>query len=185
VVGVGSVGTDDSIVLLMGDHDDDPLFLQIKQAERSVLEPHAGPSVYRDQGQRVVTGQRLSQAASDILLGWVAIDGRNYYVRQLHDKKLSLDFSAMGRRALRLYGKVCGAALARGHARSGDPLAIAAYLGKSKKFDHAVAAFAVHYADKAEHDHATFSRALKSGELDRAAHGQGRHRTTEARTPND
>ena len=179
VVGVGSVGTDDAIVLLMGDRDDDPLFLQVKQAEQSVLEPHAGPSAYRDQGQRVVIGQRLSQAASDILLGWVAIDGRDYYVRQLRDKKLSLDFTAMGRRTLCLYGRACGAALARGHARSGDSLAISAYLGKSKKFDHAVAAFAGHYADQAERDHATFARAVESGELD---HSLGRSRSREGWT---
>jgi uncharacterized protein (DUF2252 family) len=166
VVGVGSVGTDDSIVLLMGDRDSDPLFLQIKQAEHSVLEPHAGPSAYQDQGQRVVCGQRLSQAASDIFLGWVQIAGRDYYVRQLRDKKGSLPVDAMDGRTLRLYGKACGAALARGHARSGDLLAVAAYLGKSKKFDHAVAAFAASYADQTERDHAEFVRALRSGELE-------------------
>jgi uncharacterized protein (DUF2252 family) len=171
VVGVGSVGTDDSVLLLMGDRDDDPLFLQVKQAEHSVLEPYAGASIYRDQGQRVVSGQRLSQAASDIFLGWVQIGGRDYYVRQLRDRKGSLDFGAMGARALRMYGKACGAALARGHARSGDPLAISAYLGRSKKFDHAVATFAMRYADQAQRDHTAFARALRSGELRRVAGG--------------
>jgi uncharacterized protein (DUF2252 family) len=173
VVGVGSVGTDDSIVLLMGDRDDDPLFLQVKQAEHSVLEPYAGASTYTDQGQRVVSGQRLSQAASDIFLGWVQIGGRDYYVRQLRDRKGSIAFGAMGHRALRLYGEACGAALARGHARSGDPLAISAYLGKSKKFDHAVATFAVRYADQTERDHKAFARALRSGELRPSPAGRG------------
>jgi uncharacterized protein (DUF2252 family) len=159
VVGVGSVGTRCWIALLLGKDDSDPLFLQIKEAEESVLEPQSGKSGYATHGQRVVEGQRLLQAASDILLGWVrtkGLDGigRDFYVRQLWDWKLSADIDTMPAEVLGIYAQLCGWTLARGHARSGDRIAIAAYLGSSDVFDKAIADFASAYADQNEHDYA-------------------------------
>ena len=129
VVGVGSVGTDDAVVLLLGDSDRDPLFLQVKEAQASVLERFAGRSRYANRGQRVVAGQRLTQAASDIFLGWTRLEQRDYYVRQLRDMKGSVTIDRLSADELAEYAHACGDALAGGHARSGDPVAIAAYLG--------------------------------------------------------
>ena len=157
VVGVGSVGTRSWIAFLVGRTDDDPLFLQVKEASRSVLEPHGEPSPYANHGQRVVEGQRLLQASSDILLGWLAapdLQGveRHFYVRQLWDGKLSPDYEAMGPRELAVFAELCGRTLARGHARSGDPVAIAAYLGESDAFDRAIATHAHAYAEQVDLD---------------------------------
>ena len=160
VVGVGSVGTDDAIVLLLGDSAQDPLFLQVKQAQASVLEPAAGASRYRNHGQRVVAGQRVTQAASDIFLGWTAIEQRHYYVRQLRDMKASVPIEKLSAAELRDYAGGCGAALADGHARSGDPVAIAAYLGKGSAFERAIGRFASEYADQAEQDYGRFVESM-------------------------
>jgi uncharacterized protein (DUF2252 family) len=165
VVGVGSVGTDDGIVLLLGDSDSDPLFLQVKQAEASVLEPFAGASRYANQGQRVVEGQRLMQAASDIFLGWTRIAGRDYYVRQLRDMKGSIPVDKLTGSELVDYARACGAVLARAHARSGDPVAIAAYLGGGEAFERAITRFAVAYADQTDRDHQRMLKAIRAGEL--------------------
>jgi uncharacterized protein (DUF2252 family) len=157
VVGVGSVGTRAWIVLLLGRDSNDPLFLQAKEAQRSVLEPHVGASPYRNHGRRVVEGQRLMQAASDVFLGWVATKGldgerRSFYVRQLWDGKGAAEVERMSPPDLALYGSLCGEALARAHARSGDRVGIAAYLGKGEVFDKALARFAEAYADQNERD---------------------------------
>ena len=171
VVGVGSVGTRAWIVLLLGRNESDPLFLQVKEAQASVLEPHLGRSDFRNHGRRVVEGQRLMQAASDIFLGWVhnpeGTDGvaRDFYVRQLWDWKTSVDIEAISPRGLELYGKACGWTLARAHARSGDRIAIASYLGKSDVFDRAVADFAIAYADLNERDYAALREAVDSGRI--------------------
>ena len=166
VVGVGSVGMRCYIVLLSGRDDDDALFLQIKQAERSVLEAHLPASEYANHGQRVVTGQRLMQAASDILLGWQrGSDGRDYYWRQLRDMKGGANVAAMTASMLRSYAALCGWTLAHGHARSGDQVQIAAYLGRSDQFDRAIAAFATAYADQTERDHAVLVAAVRSGRV--------------------
>ena len=172
VVGVGSVGTRAWIVLLLGRDDGDPLFLQVKEAQRSVLEPHLGASEFKHHGRRVVEGQRLMQATSDILLGWVHttewIDGvdRDFYVRQLWDGKGSLTVDVMDPTALCGYAELCGWALARAHARSGDPIAIGAYLGKGTTFDTAMAAFAERYADQNEQDYATLRTAADDGRIE-------------------
>jgi uncharacterized protein (DUF2252 family) len=156
VVGVGSVGTRCWIVLMLGRGTADPLFLQIKEAEASVLSRFVGAGRYANQGQRVVAGQRLMQASSDILLGWqrndAGLDGKphDFYVRQLRDWKFSLDIEDLMLRGMRLYGHLCGWTLARAHARSGDRIAIAAYLGGSDPFDQAVTESAVAYADQNE-----------------------------------
>ena len=165
VVGVGSVGTDDGLVLLLGDSDSDPLFLQVKQAEASVLEPFAGASAYGNHGQRVVEGQRLMQAASDIFLGWTRIGDSDYYVRQLRDMKGSIPVDKLAAPELVDYARACGAVLARAHARSGDPVAIAAYLGGGDVFDRAMSQFAVAYADQTDRDHQRMLEAMRSGEL--------------------
>ncbi len=171
VVGVGSVGTRCWIVLMLGRDDSDPLFLQVKEAERSVLSPAAGTSKFANEGQRVVAGQRLMQASSDIFLGWIrnpaGIDGRShdFYVRQLRDWKFSLNIDAMVPPGMQLYGELCGWTLARAHARSGDRIAIAAYLGRSDAFDQAITRFAAVYADQNERDHAALSRAAASGQI--------------------
>ena len=147
VVGVGSVGTRAWIALLTGREDTDPLFLQMKEAQPSVLEPFLGPSEFSNHGQRVVTGQRLMQAASDIFLGWVhveaGLDGesRDFYVRQLKDWKGSVELDSMEPAGLLAYGRVCGWTLARAHARSGDRIAIASYLGGGDSFDRALLEF--------------------------------------------
>lgn len=169
VVGVGSVGTRAWVVLFTGAADDDPLFLQAKEAQASVLEPYAGASRYRNHGRRVVEGQRLMQAASDIFLGWcpaVGLEGRrDFYVRQLWDWKRSAEVERLSPRALEVYARMCGWTLARAHARSGDRVAIAAYLGAGDSFDQAMAAFAESYADQNERDHAALLAAIESGRL--------------------
>ena len=171
VVGVGSVGTRCWIVLMLGRDESDPLFLQVKEAEASVLSRFVGASKYHNQGQRVVAGQRLMQAASDIFLGWqrteAGLDGqhRDFYVRQLRDWKFSMPIETMVPRGMRLYGQLCGWTLARAHARSGDRIAIAAYLGSSDVFDQAITRFAAAYADQNEHDHKALVDAVASGRI--------------------
>jgi uncharacterized protein (DUF2252 family) len=171
VVGVGSVGTRCWIVLLLGRDGMDPLFLQVKEAGPSVLAPYTGPGRYKHQGRRVVEGQRLMQAASDVFLGWLSAEGldgqeRDFYVRQLWDGKGSVEIEGMDAEALRLYATLCGGTLARGHARSGDRIAIAAYLGRGEAFDRAMCEFAEDYADQNEKDYAAFAAAADSGRLD-------------------
>jgi uncharacterized protein (DUF2252 family) len=171
VVGVGSVGTRAFVVLMLGRDSGDPLFLQAKEAQRSVLEPYTEPSAFENQGERVVQGQRLTQAASDILLGWVkatGIDGkqRDFYVRQLWDQKGSAKVENMTPQALSTYAEICGTTLAHAHARSGDRIAIAAYLGKSDSFDKAVASFAEAYADQNEKDYAALESAVADGRVE-------------------
>ncbi len=168
VVGVGSVGTQAWILLMEAEDDLDPLMLQAKQAERSVLAAYAGDSQYDNQGERVVSGQRLMQAASDIFLGWqrttVPGFGRtDYYLRQLRDWKYSAPIERMGPAEMADYGELCGWTLARAHARTGDRFAIAAYLGGSAKFEQAVADFGVSYADQTVRDHAALAEAVASG----------------------
>ncbi|MDX6607520.1 MAG: hypothetical protein QOD14_2060, partial [Solirubrobacterales bacterium] len=170
VVGVGSVGTDAWIVLLIGRDAADPLFLQVKQAERSVLEPYSHPSRFKNQGRRVVEGQRLTQAASDEFLGWLSFEGvdgrqRDFYVRQLWDGKGSVDFERMDVESMRIYAKLCGWTLARAHARSGDRIAIATYLGRGEVFDRAICEFADAYAEQNQRDYDEFAAAVKSGRL--------------------
>jgi len=171
VVGVGSVGTRAFVVLMLGRDSGDPLFLQAKEAQRSVLEPYAEKSAFDNQGERVVQGQRLTQAASDILLGWVkatGIDGkqRDFYVRQLWDQKGSAKVENMTSAALTTYAEICGTTLAHAHARSGDRIAIAAYLGKSDTFDKAIAAFAETYADQNERDYEALKSAVDDGRVE-------------------
>ncbi|MHB1594309.1 MAG: DUF2252 domain-containing protein [Streptosporangiaceae bacterium] len=166
VVGVGSVGTRDYVVLLQGRDTSDPLFLQIKEATASVYESYLGKSRYRQHGERVVQGQRMMQAASDIFLGWTrGPDRRHFYWRQLRDMKGTPQVESMRPVALAFYARICGWTLARAHARSGDPVAIAAYLGGSDAFDTSIADFAVRYADQNEQDYAEFVRAIRSGKL--------------------
>ncbi len=171
VVGVGSVGTRCWILLLLGRDGNDPLFLQIKEAQASVLEPYLGKSEYSNHGQRVVAGQRLMQTTSDIFLGWVhspeTLDGapRDFFVRQLWDWKTSVDLDTILPKGLELYGEVCGFLLARAHARSGDRVAIASYLGKGDTFDRSLAEFAVAYADQNERDYATLKKAADEGRI--------------------
>ena len=170
VVGVGSVGTRAWIMLMLGRDNADPLFLQFKEAEASVLEPFLGSSEYEQHGQRVVEGQRLMQAAGDIMLGWVRtsdVDGveRDYYVRQLWDAKGSALVETMNPTALTYYARVCGRTLARAHARAGDSVAIAAYLGRGASFDRALAEFAEAYADQNERDYAAVTEAVESGRI--------------------
>jgi uncharacterized protein (DUF2252 family) len=170
VVGVGSVGKRAYVVLLEGRDENDPLFLQIKEAGASVLEGHIISSTYEHHGHRVVVGQRLMQAASDIFLGWFrGKGGRDFYWRQLKDMKGSANVEGMASDELVLYAGLCGWTLARAHARSGDRLQIAAYLGKSERFDVAIADFAQAYADQTERDHAALCVAVKSGKVTAAA----------------
>ncbi len=165
VVGVGSVGTMCMVALLMA-ADNDPLFLQIKQANASVLEPYAGKSLHNNHGQRVVVGQRLMQSASDIFLGWSqGHRGRHFYVRQLRDMKLSAIIEGFDDELLRTYAEACGWALARAHARSGDAAMISGYMGSSSMFDEAICDFAVDYADQAERDHKAFLKAVREGRV--------------------
>jgi uncharacterized protein (DUF2252 family) len=170
VVGVGSVGTRAWILLLHGRDAGDPLVLQAKEAEESVLAPYAGHSRYANQGQRVVEGQRLMQATSDILLGWDRIRGldarrRDFYVRQLWDGKFSPDVETMPDDRLEAYVRVCAWTLARGHARSGDRIAIAAYLGSKPVLDDALVEFARDYANQNERDHAALAEAVRTGRV--------------------
>jgi len=168
VVGVGSVGTRAFIVLLQGRDADDPLFLQVKEATASVLEDHLPKSRYRLHGARVVQGQRMMQAASDIFLGWTRglDDNRHYYWRQLRDMKGSVEVEAMAPFGLLFYARICGWTLARAHARSGDPVAIAEYLGEDAGFERAIADFSERYADQNEQDFQDFVAAVESGRLE-------------------
>ena len=171
VVGVGSVGTRAWVALMMGRDGQDPLFLQAKEAEASVLEPYVGESEFKNHGERVVEGQWLMQAASDILLGWLPAHGmdgqdRDFYVRQLWDGKRSVDVDNLPPKGLEIYGRVCGWALARAHARSGDRIAIGAYLGKGESFDQAIAEFSELYADQNELDYGRLADAAKSGRIE-------------------
>jgi uncharacterized protein (DUF2252 family) len=170
VVGVGSVGSRAWVLLLLGRDAGDPLVLQVKEAQASVLEPHLGASVYKQHGRRVVEGQRLMQATSDVFLGWVSADGpdgvrRDFYVRQLWDGKGSANLERAPADRLAAYAELCGATLARAHARSGDPLAIAAYVGRGGTFDHAMAEFAGRYADQNEQDFAALEAAADAGRI--------------------
>ena len=166
VVGVGSVGTVCSVLLLMGDRDvEDPLFLQLKQANASVLEPYAGASRYENHAQRVVIGQHLIQEASDIFLGWSRLQSRDFYFRQLRDMKFSTDLTALRPKALLGQAELCGAALARAHARTGDPAFISGYLGNRDLFDTAITAYAEAYADQVARDHAALLRAIRRGRI--------------------
>ncbi|MCX4675989.1 DUF2252 domain-containing protein [Streptomyces sp. NBC_01433] len=174
VVGVGSVGTRCWIVLLLGKDEGDPLFLQAKEADESVLAPHVGDSAHRTQGERVVAGQRLMQATSDIFLGWERVEGidgrrRDFYVRQLRDWKWVAAAEDMVPRGMRTFGALCGATLARAHARSGDRIAIAAYLGGGDAFDRALVTFAERYADQNERDHQRLVDAVHTGRLSATA----------------
>jgi uncharacterized protein (DUF2252 family) len=165
-VGVGSVGTVCAIGLFLA-ADDDPLFLQVKEANASVLEPYLGQSVHGNHGQRVVAGQRLMQSASDIFLGWTrSKDGRDRYVRQLRDMKMSAIIEDWDFDVLRIYARVCAQALARAHARSGDAAMISGYMGSSETFDDAVGEFAVEYADQNQRDYRTFVRAVREGRVE-------------------
>jgi uncharacterized protein (DUF2252 family) len=171
VVGVGSVGTRAWVLLMMGRDGQDPLFLQAKEAEASVLEPYVGESEFANHGERVVEGQWLMQASSDILLGWLpalGMDGkeRAFYVRQLWDGKRSVEIETLPPEGLEIYGRVCGWTLARAHARSGDRIAIAAYLGKGESFDQAIADFSERYADQNELDYGALADAAKSGRIE-------------------
>jgi uncharacterized protein (DUF2252 family) len=166
VVGVGSVGTVCSILLLMGDSDlEDPLFLQLKEAGPSALEPYAGVSVFSNHAERVVHGQHLIQEASDTFLGWSRLRSRDFYVRQLRDMKFSSDLTTLGPRAFLGQAELCGTALARAHARSGDPAQISGYLGEGDVFDRAIAEFAEAYADQTERDYRTLRKAIKQGRI--------------------
>ncbi|MDB5338001.1 MAG: hypothetical protein JWN70_3620 [Planctomycetaceae bacterium] len=165
VVGVGSVGTRCFIALFMAD-DDDPLFLQVKQARASVLEGLAGPPRWASNGERVVAGQRLMQSATDIFLGWASgANGRDFYVRQLRDMKVSADLTGYTPRLLSYYANVCGQVLARAHAKAGQGATIAGYLGDGTSFDDAIAQYAVSYADQTERDFASFQSAIQSGQI--------------------
>jgi uncharacterized protein (DUF2252 family) len=176
VVGVGSVGTRCWIVLMLGRDETDPLFLQVKEAEESVLCRFAGASRYANQGQRVVAGQRLMQASSDIFLGWQHVEAgadgqaRDFYIRQLRDWKFSIDIETLRPEGLQMYGELCGWTLARAHARSGDRIAIATYLGGSDVFDRAIARFSAAYANQNERDYQALADAAKSGRIT-AEHG--------------
>ena len=171
VVGVGRVGTRAWVILMTGRDDEDPLFLQAKEADASVLEPYAGPSHFRNHGRRVVEGQRMMQAAGDIFLGWCVVNGldgrdRDFYVRQLWDWKRSVEVENLSPAGLQAYANVCGWTLARAHARSGDRIAVAAYLGGGDNFDRAVCHFAESYADQSERDHAALCDAIASGRIE-------------------
>jgi hypothetical protein len=174
VVGVGSVGTRAWVLLLVGRDSGDPLFLQAKEARPSVLEPFAGKSEFGNQGKRVVEGQRLMQAAGDVFLGWlraVGIDGkrRDFYVRQLWDWKVSAEIETMLPSGMEIYARLCGWTLARAHARTGDAIAIGAYLGRGDAFDRAMGEFAEAYADQNEQDHRALLDAIASGRIEAAA----------------
>jgi len=170
VVGVGSVGTRAWVLLFAGRGGQDPLVLQMKEAQASVLEPYLGASAFDNHGERVVRGQRLSQAAIDVFLGWQrspGLDGvdRDFYIRQLWDWKASIDLSRMDESGLHAYTRACGWSMARAHARSGDRVAIAAYLGAGPKFDQAIAQFSAAYADQNERDYRRLADAVSAGEL--------------------
>lgn len=168
---MGSVGTRAWILLLLGRDEQDPLLLQAKEAQESVLERFLGKSKYANSGQRVVAGQRLMQAVSDIFLGWQRVIGldnlqRDFYIRQLRDWKGSAEVEAMSPRVMTAYAKLCGATLARAHARSGDRVAIASYLGTGDAFDNAIADFSATYADQNELDYQALVDAVASGRVE-------------------
>jgi uncharacterized protein (DUF2252 family) len=165
VVGVGSVGTRCYLSLLMDADRRTPLFLQVKEAMPSVVAPHAGPSEFEHQGQRVVVGQRLMQAASDIFLGWTSDSGHDYYVRQFRDMKGSVNLDAMTATGFASYAAVCGQTLARAHARSGEAALISGYLGGGTRFDEAITAFAAAYAVQNDRDHAALATAVETGRI--------------------
>jgi uncharacterized protein (DUF2252 family) len=165
VVGVGSVGLRCFIALLLGSNDQDPLFLQIKEARGSVLEAYAGRSAYANHGKRIATGQRTMQAASDLFLGWTHCGSVDYYVRQLRDMKCHVPIEKLNAAGLAEYGALCARALARAHACSGDPSQIGGYLGSGDAFDQAIVKFAVAYADQTEEDHAALVKAVRSGRI--------------------
>ena len=172
VVGVGSVGTFCAVMLLMAS-EQDPLFLQVKEARPSVLEAYAGKSIYPNHGQRVVNGYRLMQSASDIFLGWTKGKlGRHFYVRQLKDMKVGPLVDLFSPVMMIQYAEICGWALARAHARSGAPAQISGYLGKSDAFDKAIAAFSIAYADQSERDHAVLKKAVRSGRVEVVMEGE-------------
>ena len=169
VSGVGSVGTEALMILLMGDREDDPLFLQLKEAKPSVLAPYAGASEYKHQGERVVHGQRLMQAASDAFLGWVTgtgARGHEFYVRQLRDMKGSAEVELMPPARLAVYGQLCGTTLARAHARTGDAAKVSGYLGDDDTFERALERFAVAYADQNDADYAAFTEAAEDHRIE-------------------
>jgi uncharacterized protein DUF2252 len=170
VVGVGSVGTFCAVALFMAANDD-PLFLQVKEARASVLERYVGPSSFATHGERVVVGQRLMQAAGDVFLGWtVGLERhRDFYIRQLRDMKVSMAVEMMDAADLAYYAEACGWALALAHARSGDSAMIAGYLGSNDSFDRAITRFADDYADQTERDHAALQKAVKVGRVKAAA----------------
>jgi hypothetical protein len=161
---VGSVGTMCGILLLIADTDD-ALFLQVKEARVSVLEPYAGNSRYPNRGERVVVGQRLMQAASDLFLGWTEYEGRHFYIRQLHDTKIKPLIEGLSASRLGLYSGWCGWALARAHAKSGDAAMISGYLGSNDSFDKAVAKFALAYADQNKRDYNALLKAIRDGRI--------------------
>lgn len=165
VVGVGSVGTRCSVALFVGKVHGDPLFLQVKEATASVLEPHVGRSQARQHGERVVVGQRITQAASDLFLGWTSVDRRHYYVRQLRDMKGGADLTAMTASGLAAYATLCGVTLARAHARTGVAAEIAGYLGPGDRYDRAVGSFARSYADQNDRDHEALVAAVAAGRI--------------------
>lgn len=166
VVGVGSVGTECGVILLMSGNGDS-LFLQYKQAMTSVLEPYAGVSAYANHGQRVVTGQQIMQTASDLFLGWTqGDDGRCFYIRQLRDVKVKPMIEGMRPANMRNYAKACGWALARAHARSADAVTLSGYLGSGDAFEDALSEFAVHYADQSERDHSLLRKAIRAGRIE-------------------
>jgi uncharacterized protein (DUF2252 family) len=171
VVGIGSVGTRCAVALLMaGPHD--PLLLQAKEARTSVLAPYTHKSRYRNQGERVVVGQRMLQSGSDVLLGWTSDgQGHDFYFRQLRDMRMKIDVEGMSRQDWFEYLQLCGWVLARAHARTGDPAMIAGYLGKTVTFEEAIAKFAVAYADQTERDYAAFLKAIRAGRIRASASG--------------
>jgi uncharacterized protein (DUF2252 family) len=165
VVGIGSVGTRCFVVLLMTP-DDEPLILQVKEARASVLEPYAGKSQYEKHGERVVVGQRLTQSSADIFLGWMrGPEGRDFYVRQLRDMKVSFSFDEVTPARLKRYAKYCGQALARSHAKSGNAAMISGYLGKSEVFDEAISLFSVKYAKQNAKDYKKLLNAVRKGAI--------------------
>jgi hypothetical protein len=176
VVGVGSVGLLAFVALMQGRDEDDLIVLQAKQAVHSVLEPFTAPSLYPQSGERVVAGQQLMQAASDIFLGWTQGGaGRQFYVRQLRDMKYAVDLTTFDAKVLRAYAVLCGRTLARAHARAGDAVAIAGYLGDSDKFDKAVQSFALAYGDQADADFAAYKAAIAAGRISLGSHAEEAH----------
>jgi uncharacterized protein (DUF2252 family) len=175
VVGVGSVGTRCFITYWQGNDEGDPLFLQVKQASQSLLEPYLGRSEYEQPGQRVITGQRLMQATNDIFLGYAHSTGHDYFVRQLYDMKGSANLEGIPAIYLARYAALCGAVLARAHARTGDPAEIAGYLGESNTFDEAMVEFAFRYADQNDADYAAFVRAVREKRIEASARTTGAH----------